>query len=123
MLFAAFAAFTTIPETVLPSSCNVTLSSDVLAYSQCRTTMSVPTVFDFSNRTITVLGAPLDPLSCSRYVFRMENTRIKNVNFFLNATIEHDKRCPKQYFGIFDTENIQNFSLENVLIGGNVYID
>ena len=69
------------------------------------------------------MGAPLDTLTCSRYLFRMNNTVIKNANFFLNATVEYDNRCPKQLFGVFDTYEIAYFRLENVFIGGNVYID
>ena len=83
------------PPTALTSSCNMTLNSDILAYSSCEASFEKETVFDFNNRIITVLGAPLDTLTCSRYLFRMNNTVIKNANFFLNATVEYDNRCPK----------------------------
>ena len=73
----------------------MTLNSDVLAYSKCEASFTEETTFDFDNRIVTVLGAPLDTLTCSRYLFRMDNVVIKNANFFLNATIEYDNRCAK----------------------------
>ena len=89
----------------------MSVNSDILAYSKCEASFNEETVFDFGNRIITVLGAPLDTFTCSRYIFRINNAVIKNVNFFLNTTIEYDIRCPKQLFGIFDTFQVTNFRL------------
>ena len=99
--------YSTAASLLLPRECSRVFGSTVITDAQCVHSFDEPTVIDYQNTVVNVYSLRLDETSCARYLMRLDNATVKDVVFALHATVSNSRACPKQVFGIFDTQDIE----------------